>query len=330
LATVDFVAWSGAYNDLGEKFYKYFNPVNGIYRAKYHENPSQRDDVKKFFEGKYSAILIDKNIFKWYKRVFNNKNLYDYHKIFPKRTGFSIAFRSYKLRNLFNQGLSKIKRDGTYKKIVQYNRTHNFYPLLDDISLIASISSKYLYNLQADKLKRVLKKFLLDDNILSIEIIDTKLNKRFLKVSKKYLEQPTDTIETKIDYKTEQDILHLGKVIITYKKEFDFSKSSPIPDVSLFNKLPKDELDRIRDIYDEYGYLRVKKVLLTKKEREYLKRKGLIRVHNEKSWAPYNFNENGVPKGFVIDYINLLAQKLNANIEFVSGYTWNQFLKLAI
>ncbi len=72
----------------------------------------------------------------------------------------------------------------------------------------------------------------------------------------------------------------------------------------------------------------IQAVDLTNKEIEFLKNNPTIKVHNEQSWAPYNFNENGMPKGFVIDYMNLVAKKLNIKIEYISGYSWDEFLNL--
>ncbi len=328
LTRINFVAWNGAWHDLGEKFQYYFNPVNGVYKEHYHDNPSQKDDVKKFFAGEYDAILIDKNIFKWYKTMFNNHDEFDYHPVFKKDKGYCSVFRSKKLRDQFNEGLKRIKANGIYEEIVKYNNTHNFYPLIDYINLVADISSQYLYMLHPKKLRKILEIFLRNDNILSIKIIDNKLNRTFLTVSKSYPTQPTGEIRANIIYFNDQDSLNLGKVIIVYKKDFDFSKASPIPELSYFYSLPKEELNRIRKIYENHKYNRVKHVKLTKEEIAYLRKKGTIKVHNERNWAPYNFNENGQAKGFVIDYMNLLAQKLGIKIEYVSGYTWDQFLKL--
>lgn len=67
---------------------------------------------------------------------------------------------------------------------------------------------------------------------------------------------------------------------------------------------------------------------LTKIEKNYLKNKKIIKVHNEKNWPPYNFNDNGKPKGFSIDYTNLLAKKLGLKVEYISGYSWNEYLDM--
>jgi len=54
----------------------------------------------------------------------------------------------------------------------------------------------------------------------------------------------------------------------------------------------------------------------------------VIRVHNETDWPPYNFNVDGEPSGFSIDYMRLLAEQAGLEVEFVSGPTWNEFLDM--
>ena len=69
-------------------------------------------------------------------------------------------------------------------------------------------------------------------------------------------------------------------------------------------------------------------VTLTPQESEYLKTHPVIKVHNEKSWAPFNFNENDTPKGLSIDFMNLVAQKTGLKVEYVAGPNWNDFLEM--
>jgi PAS domain S-box-containing protein len=67
---------------------------------------------------------------------------------------------------------------------------------------------------------------------------------------------------------------------------------------------------------------------LSDEERGFLENAGPIKVHNEEEWAPVNFNENGAPKGFSIDYIKLLAAKTGLEIQFITGPSWNEFLEM--
>ena len=69
-------------------------------------------------------------------------------------------------------------------------------------------------------------------------------------------------------------------------------------------------------------------IALTDEEREWLKAHPVIRVHNEMEWTPFNFFENGTPKGFSIDYMNLLASKLGIEVKYITGPTWNEFINM--
>lgn len=69
-------------------------------------------------------------------------------------------------------------------------------------------------------------------------------------------------------------------------------------------------------------------IILTQKEKEYLKSHPIIKANNEANWPPFNYIENNQPKGFSVDYMKLLAKKLQVKVEFVSGYYWSKFLEL--
>ncbi|QKQ26684.1 transporter substrate-binding domain-containing protein [Candidatus Reidiella endopervernicosa] len=70
------------------------------------------------------------------------------------------------------------------------------------------------------------------------------------------------------------------------------------------------------------------RVALTEEERAWLETHPVIRVHNEQNWAPFNFIEKGRPKGYSIDYMNLLASKLGIEVEYLSGPSWDDFLSM--
>ncbi len=66
----------------------------------------------------------------------------------------------------------------------------------------------------------------------------------------------------------------------------------------------------------------------TEEEKAFIKTHPVIRVSNEKSWAPFNFREKGSPKGLSIDYMDLLGRKAGLGIEYLTGPTWNELLKM--
>ena len=60
---------------------------------------------------------------------------------------------------------------------------------------------------------------------------------------------------------------------------------------------------------------------LSEREKVYLAEHPLISVTNELDWYPYDFNEEGEAKGYAIDYMKLLAEKIGVHLNFVSD-TW--------
>ena len=67
---------------------------------------------------------------------------------------------------------------------------------------------------------------------------------------------------------------------------------------------------------------------LTNEEKLFLDNNQPLRLHNEAYWPPYNYNEDNTPKGFVIDYMNLIASKLGIKVQYISGHSWNEFMEM--
>jgi ABC-type amino acid transport substrate-binding protein len=67
---------------------------------------------------------------------------------------------------------------------------------------------------------------------------------------------------------------------------------------------------------------------LTEAERAWIEEHPVIRVHNEMNWPPFNFNQNGEPRGYSIDFMNLVASRTGLQVEYISGPSWQQFLDM--
>lgn len=65
---------------------------------------------------------------------------------------------------------------------------------------------------------------------------------------------------------------------------------------------------------------------LTSKEKEFLKAHPQIIVSNEKDWAPYDYNEGGVAKGYSIDFLKLISYKLGIEFKFDTD-TWSNLVE---
>ncbi len=66
----------------------------------------------------------------------------------------------------------------------------------------------------------------------------------------------------------------------------------------------------------------------TKEERKWIKNNPIIKVSNENDWPPFDFAENGIAKGYSVDIIKALADKIGIEVKFVNGYTWSELLTL--
>gem|GEM_PF-2485279 len=69
-----------------------------------------------------------------------------------------------------------------------------------------------------------------------------------------------------------------------------------------------------------------KTVLLTQKELAFLKQHPTLVVSNEPDYPPYDFFEDGIAKGYSIDLIKLLAEKLDIDLKFETD-TWENLVK---
>jgi polar amino acid transport system substrate-binding protein len=71
-----------------------------------------------------------------------------------------------------------------------------------------------------------------------------------------------------------------------------------------------------------------KELVLTEQENAFIAAHPVLRVQNERIWAPIDFREEGVAKGYAVDYIQLLASKAGFKVEFIPGHSWSTYLKM--
>ncbi len=64
----------------------------------------------------------------------------------------------------------------------------------------------------------------------------------------------------------------------------------------------------------------------TNEERKWLASHQVLKVANELDWPPFDFAEDGEPKGYTIDLFKLVAKKVGLKFEFINGYTWDELL----
>ena len=129
--------------------------------------------------------------------------------------------------------------------------------------------------------------------------------------------------------KTKEALIFEAKVL----KKLAYYKTNKLGDIS------EKRLQRINDIYtlmgisnkninyNEFIYS-LTKLNLNTTEKAFIKKIGRLKIQNEMTWAPHNFNENGIPKGFSIDYMNLVANKVGIAVEYISNKSWDEYINM--
>ncbi|MDQ7831684.1 MAG: transporter substrate-binding domain-containing protein [Desulfovibrionaceae bacterium] len=67
---------------------------------------------------------------------------------------------------------------------------------------------------------------------------------------------------------------------------------------------------------------------LTAEERRYVRDNPVFTASNESNWPPFNFNVNGLPQGYSVDYMNMLARMAGLKVKYVIGPEWDEFERM--
>lgn len=67
-------------------------------------------------------------------------------------------------------------------------------------------------------------------------------------------------------------------------------------------------------------------ISLTPEEKAFIKSHPTIKVSNELDWAPYDYNDHDIAKGYSVEYMKLLSKKTGLKFVYVAD-TWNHLLK---
>ncbi len=115
LSRLSMVAFQNASRYLGEEF----NDVIS-HTIDYREMPDQAKQVEMLFMRRTEVIVLDESIFKYLISQSNDirlKKPFKIHYIFNERN-YVAGFRDAKLVNMFNDGIAKMKEQGTYQQII--------------------------------------------------------------------------------------------------------------------------------------------------------------------------------------------------------------------
>ncbi len=95
--------------------------------------------------------------------------------------------------------------------------------------------------------------------------------------------------------------------------------------------ISKEEINRIRRTWignkDNSEENFQTEDLLTNEEKQWISNQPPMKVANSMDWPPFNFSDNGVPKGYSIDLLKLISEKTGLPLQFVSGNTWEEIIE---
>jgi PAS domain S-box-containing protein len=339
LSRHNFVAWKNAYNDLGKEFHRYFNPKDGLFKSFYHHKTSQKDQHKLFFNKKINVIIVDKMIFEWYKMDFNNQDEYTFHDVLPLATNSVVKFKNKNIRDIFNKGLTEIRKSKRYDEVVDFYLTQDIRPLLQYSNLISAISGYFVFSEKQKILKKVLNEFFQHPDIIHIEVFDNKLNRNLVSLYKedgKVIEAEDNdkyhnslSIEKKLFYTNNGRPTNVGKITIFYKNSFNNDNGVLIPKLNFLTELNEEDEKSVENAYNKFG-LNVKTIKLSQEEKEWIKIHPTVKFTGDPNWLPFEaFNKDGNYIGIIAEYLDTLERLTGIKFERISTETWSESVKLS-
>jgi len=99
--------------------------------------------------------------------------------------------------------------------------------------------------------------------------------------------------------------------------------------LSILNKaiaaLPKTTLLTLSDKWFDNDSINKK---WTTEEQAYIKNHPVLKVPNFNRLPPFNFNENGTPMGYSIDYLKLMADYIGVDLQYVQDINWGDAIQM--
>ena len=226
-----------------------------------------------------------------------------------------------------------------FKSLNFINHTHNINDLINDkIDIISAYTSITPYDLKKKNIEYkifnpkdygfdIYSDFLYTNN----ELIDSDLKtvENFKNASLKAWKYAYSNIEESVDLilkkynnqnLTKEQLLFEAKEL----KKLSYYNTSEL------GKIDESKIQRMYDLYRLMGLLKVNvdlkdfilknsnSLLLTSKEKEYLKNKKVIKVCSTPSWLPYGkIDNNGFYKGIAAEFISNISNKIPSKIEII-------------
>lgn len=235
--------------------------------------------------------------------LIRNREKGDYQKLINKRVDAMPAYLS-------NEPFY-LKKEGVEFNII--NPAHYGFDLYGDM-LFTNNAEATNHPKRVEKFKEAVLKgweYALENQEEMVQLIHTKYNStksiEHLRFEAKVIAQMVSKESTPIGTIDKGRIQY---IIELYKK---------------YNILRQD-MDAINFIFEDFQS-NFSNLELSVQEKNYLHQHPVLRVQNIPNFPPYNYRENGIPKGYIIEILQLMAEELGVKIEFVPMKSWAQSLE---
>jgi len=73
--------------------------------------------------------------------------------------------------------------------------------------------------------------------------------------------------------------------------------------------------------------LDVKPIALSSQQKSFIDKHPVIRISNSMDWAPIDFAVSGLPKGYVVDVVSIIAKMTGLQFQYINGFNWPQLVE---
>lgn len=316
------IAFVDAHKFAGESFFELYNPSKK--NNNYREEKDSLLAVKEFLEKKSDILFIDINIFKWHLKYLSDKSILSYKYDYLKHSNntLQIVFKDKNLKNIFNENLDKIKKSGTYQKIINSYLLYDKKAKIEIISLLSKILSKNIFLDNQKEINNIVKVFSNMPYINKIEIYNE--NNELLSESSKRMFKESTSFD--VFYFTHNFPKKVGFIKIYFNEQSlssSVSNNNLIPSINKFKNF--DSYSDISNIYIKLSYLS-NEINFSKKERLFIKNNPIIKF-SETAWEPLIFTNNNNVDGLLIDYIKIIEDKTSLNFKYIKEENWLDVIK---
>jgi PAS domain S-box-containing protein len=276
----------------------------------------------------------------------------DYLKLISHQTGLQFEIETDSFNNLIQKfGRGEIdllpavhytrERDQTYNFTSKYHQVSEYFFARDDagVSSPNNLSGKTIALVRGFTSINIIRKTYPDLEILEFDSVEQTIS-AVITYKADLLFESLANISYTLNQKSITNIHPVFQLEDAEPKELFMASRTDMPELARIISKVLENLgaeDKQPILFKWLGGVQppqssatvlAKPVRLTDEEQSLIGRHPVIRVHNEMGWPPFNFNVDGQPTGFSIEYMNLVAAAVGLEVEYISGPSWNQFLDM--